>query len=220
MSMLIYRRRLRPRDYPKVFSKLVETTLRCIGILCLAAIPTIIVVEFWWHVFYLRHVHVDPEMRETLLTAVIPGFFITYSLLASALITKVFDEYKQMRMAVKRADIDSFMLLADEDLSPLLHGMALLLASAVLIGLMMLGFPDFFHGTLIIGGTTYIFALLCVVVYEIDDPCHGFWVIKSIPDDWLKQDPKKWRATRFKFDKIEVTVSDSEVAVKATTSED
>jgi hypothetical protein len=34
---------------------------------------------------------------------------------------------------------------------------------------------------------------LLVYGIEMDDPMHGFWVIKTIPRGWVDVDPNKWR---------------------------
>jgi hypothetical protein len=197
--------------------KFIETSRKCLAILSGALIPTWLVVEFWYHVFHLHHWYVSKEVREVLMTAVIPILGLTYALLTAKLIDKVFDEYKDMRIAVKRRDIERFMQLMDEDLSPLLHGMATILAFAVLGGLMMLEYADFWEGALVIGTTSYIFTLLCITVIEVDDPCHGFWIIKSIPEEWMLQDPKKWRSEHYTLEvtvtkKVELTTTDTKAA--------
>jgi hypothetical protein len=191
-------------------AKLFETTLKCLTILAFAMLPSTVVVELWYHVFFLNNIHVAKSVAEILYTTDIPILGIVYALLVAKLIDIVFDEYKKMRMAAKRRDIAEFMQLMDEDLSPLLHGMATAVAFSILSGLFVLEYPDFWHGALIIGVPTYVFTLLCIVVIEIDDPCHGFWVIKGIPKEWLTIDAKEWRAKHYVavIAKEEVTITE------------
>ena len=48
-------------------------------------------------------------------------------------------------------------------------------------------------GFLFVGSTAYLFVLIFLVIYEIDDPCSGLWYIRSIPKEWLQIDVKKFR---------------------------
>lgn len=174
--------------------KTIETGIKSLIIL---AIPTPIAVAtatFWYYTLFKRGMYFGDDMREILTNALIPIFGVLYSLLTGVIINHVFDEYKAMRLAVKERNMEAFMKLKDEELSPLLHGMVAVLALAVLTGFMGLKYPSADAGMFIIGGTTYIFGLLCLVVMQLDEPCYGFWVIKSIPLEWLETDAKRWRA--------------------------
>jgi hypothetical protein len=174
-------------------AKTLETCVKCLGILVMGIIPSGIMVGIWDIVFRAHLIQVGAATREILMTAIVPTLGIMYSLLVAKLIDKVFDEYKDMRMAVKQKNKEVFMLLADEDLSPLLHGVAMLLAFGLLICLMVISYETFAEGAFVVGAVSYIFSILCIVVFEVDNPCYGFWVIRSIPSEWLTEDPKGWR---------------------------
>lgn len=193
----VYRPRKRHKPIGQVVSKLLETTLKCALILMLAAIPAICVAWFWHRALFTHHLHFGKEVREVLITAWIPTFGVIYALLAGVAVNWVANEYKEMRMAVKRRDIERFMILQDEDLSPLMHSMITIIAFAVLGGFMGIEYPDATSGLIVVGGATYVFSLLCMVVIEIDHPCGGIWVIKNIPPEWLDVDPRAWRNQHF-----------------------
>ncbi len=190
--MLIYRPRPKKGLRDQV-QKLSETGIKSLIILAIPAPVGVAFASFWYFVLYTRGIYFGDDMREILTNALIPIFGVMYSLLTGVIISHVFEEYKVMRRAVKEKNIETFMVLKDEELSPLLHGMVAVLALAVLSGFMGLKYHNPEAGLFIIGGTSYIFSLLCLVVMQLDEPCYGFWVIKSIPTEWLETDAKQWR---------------------------
>jgi hypothetical protein len=117
-------------------------------------------------------------------------------LLAAIIISTVWTEYKAMRVAVKKYDFETFIDLKDEEMSPLVHVLMLVLSSFILMAFMGLKYPNAISGLMLISSTSYLFLLMFFVVREIDDPCSGIWVIKDIDPQWLKVDAKEWRNIR------------------------
>ena len=165
----------------------------------LLAIPLIpaTVVSFIWYLFvFKKDIHFDGEMENIVCAAWIPTFGILYSLLAANIFGTVWAEYKAMRTAVKRYDLETFIDLKDEELSPLVTAMMTLFSLAVLIAFMSMKYHTVTSGVMVIFSTTYPFSIIYVVISEIDDPCGGIWYIKHIPTEWLEIDSKKWRLKR------------------------
>lgn len=205
LATRIYRPKKRHTPFKYWAIKWGETIAKCLVILALASIPAYVVARLWHDLLFVRHLHFDKEVREILIAAWIPAFGVIYALLAGVAVNWVATEYKEMRMAVKRRDIERFMILQDEDLSPLMHSMVSIIAFAVLGGFMGIEYPNAETGMFIVGGAAYVFSLLCIVVIEIDDPCSGFWFIKNIPPEWIAMNPKEWRDAKFKVTLTETT---------------
>lgn len=176
--------------------RLWDNTLKSIHVLYKPLWFAVPVTLAWYLLIYRRDIHLSEKAEGIATAAWIPLFGIFYALLATVVISTVWDEYKRMRTAVKRYDVDEFVDLRDENMSPLVHVLMGSLSIAVLGSFMALKYPDVLSGVSFIGSTAYLFGLILVVVREIDDPCTGVWFIKSIPAEWLEINVKEWRASR------------------------
>ncbi|MCX6798423.1 MAG: hypothetical protein NTX66_04420 [Candidatus Falkowbacteria bacterium] len=176
--------------------KALELTIKTLCVLLIPVIFSALILSIWILIFYRYNIHFDNGMEVIVTAAWIPVFGILYSLLTAIVLSTVWTEYKTMRAAVKRWDIDTFMDLRDEEMSPLVHAMVLMFSLALLLAFMVLDYPSFSSGLILIGSTSYLLSLIFFVIVEIDNPCSGFWFIKSIPEKWLKINPKAWREKR------------------------
>lgn len=195
--MLIFRKRRYTKPLRERIKKGVETTIKCV---ILFLVPTAIagLVTLGWYFFLYTHSrNFGDGMQEIIATALLPALGIVYGImLAGIAVQTVWMEYKTMRTAVKRYDLDTFMDLRDEELSPLIHMIVAAVSSGMLSGFLALKYPDGRAGATMIFSVTFFLALMYVVIREIDDPCAGLWFIKNIPEEWLDLDPKKYREER------------------------
>ncbi len=174
-----------------------EIAVRCAVLVILPIFPAAFVAFMWYEFAWKPGLHFNAGLEGIATTAWIPMFGILYSLLAAIVLSTVWAEYKGMRAAVKKYDVETFMNLRDEKMSPLVHTMMTMLSVAVLLAFMGLKYPDAGSGMLLIGSTAFLFSMIFFVVVEIDDPCSGIWVIKNIHKEWLEIDVKTWREKRF-----------------------
>jgi hypothetical protein len=165
-------------------------------LLALPMIPALLLTGFWHIEIFNRGIHLDGDMENIISAAWIPTFGILYSLLAASIFGTVWTEYKTMRTAVKRYDLETFIDLRDEELSPLVRAILIIFSLAVLIAFMSMKYSSWISGDFVILTTAYLFSTIYLVISEIDDPCGGIWYIKHIPEEWLEVDPKKWRKNR------------------------
>ncbi len=159
---------------------------------------TVVISLIWYHFLYKNDIHFNDKLESIVTAAWIPTFGILYSLLAAIIISTVWTEYKAMRVAVKKYDFETFIDLQDEEMSPLVHILMLVLSGSILAAFMGFKYPDVISGMMLISSTSYLFLLMFFVVREIDDPCSGIWIIKSIHPEWLKIEAKEWRKIRTK----------------------
>ena len=188
-------------DYPYLneYPLLVRTLETIIKTFCVLIFPALIsaaITLLWALFFYKNGVHFDDGMEIIVTASWIPVFGILYSLFTAIVLSSVWSEYKTIRLAVKQWDIDTFMDLRDEEMSPLVHAMVLTFSIALLLAFMVLSYPSFLNGMILVASTAYLLSLIFMVIIEIDNPCSGFWFIRSIPEEWLVIDPKDWRAKR------------------------
>jgi hypothetical protein len=101
-------------------------------------------------------------------------------------------------MAIKRYDLQTFMDLRDEDVSPLSHAIMTILAIVVILQVMSLEYPSVAWGCLFVGGTVFIFSFIFTVIREIDNPFDGIWFIKNIHPEWMDVDCKVYRLEHYR----------------------
>ena len=171
--------------------KTVLMVLKCLWMLVKPIPAMIAACVMWYFVFYSNNLYLSENVE--IIMVWISIFGILYGLIEAVVLTTVWNEYKQMRTAVKRYDFDTFVDLRDEEISPLVHTLTFVLSGVILLALMCLRYVSLQSGFLFIGSTAYLFTLIFLVIYEIDDPCTGLWYIKSIPKEWLEIDVKKFR---------------------------
>jgi hypothetical protein len=193
----LFRKNSQPKEARKKrFLRGVETSLKSLLLLSFPLPSTILITAIWYFFLYKNNIYFAAGMEGIITAAWIPTFGILYSLLAAVVLNTVWNEYKTIRQAVKRYDVETFIDLRDEEMSPLVHVMVAVLSLAVLGAFMGLKYPNFWSGALLISSTSYLFGLVFWVVVEIDDPCGGIWFIKNIHSEWLEIDPNSWREKR------------------------
>lgn len=171
--------------------KTVIITLKCLWMLVKPIPAMIAACAMWYLVFFVNNLYISENIEFIMIW--ISMFGILYGLLEAVVLTTVWNEYKQMRTAVKRYDFDTFVDLRDEEISPLVHTLTFVLSGTILLAFMCLKYVSVQSGFLFVGSTAYLFVLIFLVIYEIDDPCSGLWYIRSIPKEWLQIDVKKFR---------------------------
>jgi hypothetical protein len=151
----------------------------------------VIAAVFWYYFVYQNRIHFI-EGGE-ILGIWISMFGVLYGLFAAMILSTVWNEYKTMGIAVKRSDLDTFIDLRDEEVSPLVHTLMIVLSVMIILAFMCIKYETAYSGITFIISTTYLLTLIFYIVLEIDDPCGGIWYIKDIPEEWLKVDIKKFR---------------------------
>lgn len=195
--MLIFRRGFHgPNGERTKILKFLETAIKCTLLLLLPVPFAIGATLFWYFLLFKQAIHFGESMELIITSAWIPTFGILYTLMAAIVLSTVWAEYKSMRTAVKRYDFQTFADLRDEEMSPLVHVLLVVLSTAVLGAFMGLKYPSPMSGACLISTTAYVLALIFFVIIEIDDPCGGIWFIKNIHKEWLEMDVKKWRARK------------------------
>lgn len=196
MNFPFFRKRRHQYPFKERVRRKWKNSLKCLALLVLPTLPTAGSTAFWYCVLYSKQRFFGERMEGIVTAAWIPTFGILYSILVGLIMATVWSEYKAMRAAVKRYDLDAFIDLCDEEISPLVHAMMFILSGSILLAFMSLPYPTWKCGMILVSTTSYLFCLIYMVVREIDDPCDGIWFIRSIPAEWLEIDIKAWRAKR------------------------
>jgi len=180
----------------KRIQKTMETMVRIILFLLIPTLVSAPATAFWYFFIWKKDIHFPLEMETIVTCAWLASFVFFYGLIASVIFGRAYDEYKDMRMSVKRHDLDNFINLADEEVSLLAYILLFVLSFSVWISFACLQYPSLCYGFVLVASISYVLTLVFFVIGEIDNPCAGFWYIKSIPDEWLYINPKEYRKER------------------------
>ncbi|MDB5259032.1 MAG: hypothetical protein JWO73_240 [Candidatus Taylorbacteria bacterium] len=191
--MQLFRKKFHQKTLKERVQQSLKTFGKCLLFLSFPLPVSAAAGIFWYYAMFKRGICFNERMEVILTAAWIPIFGILYGLLAAVIFGTVWNEYKAMRTSVKEYNIDTFLTLRDEEMSPLVHTMMLVFSAAILVSFMSLKYADCRSGMIVITSTAYLLSLIFIVIKEIDDPCGGLWYIKHIPEDWLKIDVKRWR---------------------------
>lgn len=183
-------------SFKEQIRKIWEMVIKCLLLVAMPLLPAAASAAIWYFAIFKQRRHFDEQMENIISSAWIPTFGVLYSLLAAVVFTSVWNEYKAIRAAVKKYDLETFLDLRDEEMSPLVYAMMTVFSLAILIGFMALKYPSAMGGILITFSTSYLLSLIFFVIVEIDDPCGGVWFIRNIPDEWLHVNVKDWRRVR------------------------
>ncbi len=196
-------------------TKLVTTVIKTALLMLQPAIPVFIACTIWYLVLYQNHIHFHKEVKEYWVAYFMPSVTLIYSVTSGWFISKVLEEYKGVRMAIKRYDIHTFMHLRDEDVSPLAHALMTILAIFIIGGAMGLEYPTPWSGVLLIGSTTYIFSFIFCLIREIDNPFEGIWFIKNIHPEWMEIDCRQWREEHYMRERRKRLTHDKSVSTSS-----
>ena len=194
--MVLYRKVIAHRSLIERVIRSLKLLLKCLVMLVPPAVLAFLAGWFWHQFLFLGNTHLNGAAENIISSAWIPTFGVLYALFGAICLTTVWNKYNAIRLAVKRLDLDTFVDLRDESLSPLVHTLMAVLSLFLLGGFMSLHYPDAASGLIIVSGTAYLLALVLFVIVEIDYPCSGIWFIKHIPEKWLMTDVREYRADR------------------------
>src|SRR5437867_68504 len=105
--MDIAKRLKKSENFVASFDKFYETTVKSVLLLMRPLTFATALSIFWYFVFYQNDIHLNQQLEEIAAAAWIPTFGIMYSLLAAIILSTVWNEYKSMRVAIKRYDVET-----------------------------------------------------------------------------------------------------------------
>lgn len=170
--------------------------LKCLLLLVKPALVAAAVTCGWYFWLFRPGRNFGGSALEVMVVAVSIPAVIYGVLLANPTVQTVWGEYKLMRIAVKRYDLDTFMDYCDEELSPVIHIVMGVTSMGCMVGLLGIKYPTVCLGGSVIFGVSFFFVLMYFVVKEMDDPRSGLWYIHGLHEEWRVLDPKEYRRKR------------------------
>ncbi len=117
----IFRRKRHHKSFKERLSKKFEIAFKSVLLLIWPTFIAVLIAGGWYLFLFKHGIHFNDGVNDIVATAWVGVFGILYSLLATMALNTVWSEYKTIRTAVKRGDLDTFVDLKDEELSPLMY---------------------------------------------------------------------------------------------------
>jgi hypothetical protein len=190
----IYKWRKQQVPFKIRMMKLLESFLKSIILLTFPIPFTAIGTTFWHKVCFDKGFCFDEKMEAIVTSMWSQLIALLYCLLVAAVFGTVWLKYNDIRIAIKKYDVDTFAVLRDERISPLVYTLITVLSFSIIAASMCLKYSNLNHGMIVVGSIIYLLSLVFFVVREIDDPFGGLFFIRYIPDELMNLDVRKYRA--------------------------
>lgn len=193
ICLTVYKPRHNGHTIEDRFRRLGATVVKSAIIMGLAIPYSLFATLAWYFILYRNHYDLGDGAEIVATAAWLPYLAVATSIINASILTKVLDEFKEMRYAIKQYDLEKFMMLSDEDVSPLIYALLIVFDACIIGGFMLIHYDSLIHGAFIIWTSTYVMALFLLVIRELDDPLQGVWYIRNVHQEWLNMDRKSWR---------------------------
>ncbi len=175
------------------FSSYFQTIRLIITPLILATPPVII-----WHYLNMHGWHSTARADEPIVNAILPGLFGVHVFIAGFMIIRESDDIRKMKRAVRQADKATFIEVAEDAIPAPMRYILFITANLIQGWTISLHYDIYWTGFASVYSVGYMLALIWEIVADFDDPVNGIWVIKGVPDEWIK-DANIKRRTSDKF---------------------
>ena len=164
-------------------------SIRMIVTPLILALPSVVM----WHYLYTHGWHSTSSADEPIVNAILPGLFSAHVFIASFMFVRESDDIRKMKRAVREGDKSTFIEVA-EDSTPIPMKYILFTTANIIQGwTMSLNYELYWTGLASVYSVAYILSLIWEIIADFDDPVNGVWVIKGVPDEWIKETQIKRR---------------------------
>jgi 1,4-dihydroxy-2-naphthoate octaprenyltransferase len=152
--------------------------------------PTTIAVlaaGLWYVLFYHTQFDVGKSDETALTNTLIPVLAAFHSILAAAVLSKVWEEYKTIRRCVQNHDREGFARCLRDRIPPAIHLLLAVMSVLIVVGTMLVHYDNVGAGILVVGAISFVLALYWQVATNLDNPQCGAWYVNEVPTEWRTQ---------------------------------
>jgi hypothetical protein len=151
------------------------------------AAPAVLV----WHQLYVRGWHSNRDADEPIVNAILPLIGSAYVFLAGFLFYRETTDLREMKQAVREKDRpgskERFLAIAEERIPMPMKYVLFTAALLVQAWTISLNYTLYWTGFASVYSIGYMLSLIWEVIADFDDPFHGVWVIKGVPEEWMRE---------------------------------
>ena len=173
-------------------------TIRLILTPLLLATPPVII----WHYLYINGWHSNPKADEPIVSAILPGLFGAHVFIAGFMLIRESDDIRKLKHAIKKGDKLTFIEIAEDSIPIPMKYILFTTANLIQGWTISLHYELYWTGFASVYTVGYILSLIWEIIADFDDPVNGIWVIKDVPEEWIKEARIKRRISDRLFDWI------------------
>lgn len=190
------------KEKQELIRKRFKRAIRKHSVLLLTQVAFSSMITFgWYELIWLNGIRIDREDMEYFLAGVIFLASASWVLKGAEVLRVVWDQYRMMVSAVKRADVATIIELKDENIPLLMHFYLTVLAMITAGVMMIMPFKHMWSGAAAVFLVTLIFTFFAAIILELEDPLENGWIRAQIIEHdphVLSQDSEEFFAERWK----------------------
>jgi len=158
-----------------------------LSILLYPSVASLLAAGLWYFLFFRRGFDVGKSDETALTNTLIPVLAAFHSILAAAVLSKVWEEFKSIRRCVQNKDEAGFARCLQDRIPPAIHLLLAVMSILIVVGTMLVHYDNSWAGILVVGAIAFVLALYWQVATNLDNPLHGAWYVNEIPSEWRAQ---------------------------------
>jgi cyanate lyase len=158
-----------------------------LSILLYPTIASALAAGLWYFLFFRHRFDVGKQDETALTNTLIPVLAAFHSILAAAVLSKVWEEFKLIRRCVQNLDEAAFQRCLQDRIPPAVHLLLAVMSVLIVAGTMLVHYDKLGAGILVVGAISFVLALYWQVATNLDNPIRGAWYMNEIPDAWQKR---------------------------------
>lgn len=154
------------------------------SILLVPALVSVGTGGVWWLLFFPYHWNVGKADETALTNTLIPVLATFHAILAAAVLSKVWEEFKTIRRCVQAGDEAAYRRCLQDRIPPAIHLLLAVMSILIVAGTMLIHYDNAIAGFLVVGAITFVLTLYWEVATNLDNPQCGAWYVNEIPLSW------------------------------------
>jgi len=146
---------------------------------------------FVWHQLYVRGWHSSRDADEPIINAILPLLGSAHVFLAGFLFYRETADIREMKQAVRNRDEpgskERFLAIAEDRIPMPMRYVQFTTAALIQCWTISLYYASYWTGLASVYSVGYVLSLIWEVIADFDDPIHGVWVIKGVPEEWIRE---------------------------------
>ncbi len=167
------------------FSSTLQTA-RMVVFPLLMSIPALLM----WSICYMRGWHSNPDADGPIVNAILPWIGSAHVFLAGFLFLQEGKDIRGLKDAVRNKDVpgnrEKFLQIAEDKVPAPLRYILLVTGNIVIFWTISLYYGNYWSGFFSVLSVAYVISLIWEVIADFDDPVNGVWVVKGVPEEWIK----------------------------------
>lgn len=140
-----------------------------------------VIVTLVWRYFFWGNFTESPENNEVM-SAVVAGFLVFSALLPSFTVSRLSQQYDELKSAVVDEDFKLFKKIYKRTVHPLTYLAIIIVSILAILSLMMMPYQRLIVGVFAVGGLSFVHCFFYLITKELDNL--NCWDLK-IPIKWM-----------------------------------